>query len=46
MRLGGFERPRSVDFAETLPRNPTGKVLRRVLREKYWAGHTRRVAGS
>ena len=43
-RLGGFERPRSVDFAETLPRNPTGKVLKRVLREKYWAGHKRRVA--
>jgi len=45
-RLGGFERPRSVDFTETLPRNPTGKVLKRVLREKYWAGHKRRVAGS
>jgi acyl-CoA synthetase (AMP-forming)/AMP-acid ligase II len=45
-RLGGFERPRSVDFTETLPRNPTGKVLKRVLREKYWTGHKRRVAGS
>jgi acyl-CoA synthetase (AMP-forming)/AMP-acid ligase II len=33
-RLGGFERPRSVDFAETLPRNPSGKVLKRLLREK------------
>src|SRR5262249_46373653 len=29
-RLGGFERPRSVDFVETLPRNPTGKVLKRL----------------
>jgi acyl-CoA synthetase (AMP-forming)/AMP-acid ligase II len=45
-RLGGFERPRSVDFVETLPRNPTGKVLKRVLREPYWAGHARRVAGA
>jgi long-chain acyl-CoA synthetase len=45
-RLGGFERPRSVDFVETLPRNPSGKVLKRVLREKYWAGHARRVAGA
>lgn len=44
-RLGGFERPRSVDFATELPRNATGKVLKRVLREPYWEGHGRRVAG-
>ena len=45
-RLGGFERPRSVDLVSELPRNHTGKVLRRVLREPYWTGHRRRVAGS
>jgi len=45
-KLGGFQRPRSVDLVAELPRNPTGKVLRRVLREPYWAGHRRRVAGS
>lgn len=45
-RLGGFERPRSVDFVDALPRNPTGKVLKRVLREPYWAGRARRVSGS
>ena len=45
-KLGGFERPRSVDFVGTLPRNPTGKVLKRELREPYWAGQKRRVAGS
>lgn len=44
-RLGGFERPRSVDFIDALPRNPTGKVLKRQLREPYWEGHGRRVAG-
>jgi long-chain acyl-CoA synthetase len=44
-KLGGFERPRSVDFVEVLPRTPSGKVLKRVLREPYWAGQTRRVAG-
>jgi acyl-CoA synthetase (AMP-forming)/AMP-acid ligase II len=44
-RLGGFERPRSVDFIGELPRNPSGKVLKRQLREPYWKGHTRRVAG-
>lgn len=45
-RLGGFERPRSVEFQNTLPRNPTGKVLKRVLRERYWAGHRRQVGGA
>jgi acyl-CoA synthetase (AMP-forming)/AMP-acid ligase II len=44
-KLGGFERPRSVDFVAELPRNPTGKVLKRQLREPYWTGHKRRVAG-
>jgi long-chain acyl-CoA synthetase len=45
-RLGGFERPRSVDFVDALPRTATGKVLKRVLREPYWAGHDRRVSGA
>ena len=45
-RLGGFERPRSVDFVDALPRTATGKVLKRVLREPYWAGHERRVSGA
>jgi len=34
-RLASFKRPRSVIFVEELPRNPMGKVLKRVLREKY-----------
>jgi acyl-CoA synthetase (AMP-forming)/AMP-acid ligase II len=45
-KLGGYERPRSVDFVKALPRNPTGKVLKRELREPFWAGQKRRVAGS
>jgi acyl-CoA synthetase (AMP-forming)/AMP-acid ligase II len=45
-QLGGFERPRSVDMVAELPRNPSGKVLKRVLREPYWTGHQRRVAGA
>jgi acyl-CoA synthetase (AMP-forming)/AMP-acid ligase II len=44
-KLGGFERPRSVDFVEALPRTPSGKVLKRTLREPYWVGQQRRVAG-
>jgi len=42
-RLGGFKCPRSVDFVSALPRNPSGKVIKRELREPYWKGHKRRV---
>ncbi|MGE0878515.1 MAG: long-chain-fatty-acid--CoA ligase [Acidimicrobiia bacterium] len=42
-QLAGFKRPRSVDFVEEIPRNPSGKVLKRVLREPYWEGHGRYV---
>lgn len=45
-KLGGFERPRSVDFIDALPRTASGKVLKRDLREPYWVGHDRRVAGA
>jgi long-chain acyl-CoA synthetase len=45
-RLGGFERPRSVDFIDALPRTASGKVLKRALREAYWAGRERRVSGA
>lgn len=42
-RIGGFKVPKSVNFVDALPRNATGKVLRRALREQYWTGHGRRV---
>ncbi len=45
-KLGGFERPRSVDFIAEIPRNASGKVLKRELREPFWVGHDRRVAGA
>jgi acyl-coenzyme A synthetase/AMP-(fatty) acid ligase len=32
-----------VDFVDRLPKNPSGKVLKRELREPYWRGQTRRV---
>ena len=41
--LAGFKLPKSVDFAEVLPRNPSGKLLKRELREPYWQGFSRRV---
>jgi acyl-CoA synthetase (AMP-forming)/AMP-acid ligase II len=42
-KIAGYKRPRSVDFTDALPRNPTGKILKAVLREPYWAGRQRRV---
>jgi long-chain acyl-CoA synthetase len=42
-RIAGFKAPKSVDFIEALPRNASGKILRKDLREPYWAGRTRRV---
>jgi acyl-CoA synthetase (AMP-forming)/AMP-acid ligase II len=36
--LAGFKVPRTVDFIEELPRLPTGKLYKRVLRDPYWAG--------
>jgi long-chain acyl-CoA synthetase len=42
-RLAHFKCPTSVDLAETLPRNPSGKLLKRELREPYWRGRERRI---
>jgi long-chain acyl-CoA synthetase len=42
-RLAGYKIPRSVDFATELPRNPSGKLLKRILREPYWKDHDRRI---
>jgi long-chain acyl-CoA synthetase len=42
-RIAGYKLPKSIDFVAALPRNPSGKVLRRELRAPHWAERTRRV---
>jgi acyl-CoA synthetase (AMP-forming)/AMP-acid ligase II len=42
-RLAHFKCPRSVDFDPDLPRLPSGKLLRRVIRERYWPAEAARA---
>jgi acyl-CoA synthetase (AMP-forming)/AMP-acid ligase II len=42
-RLAHYKCPTSVDRVAALPRNPSGKILKTVLREPYWKGRSRRV---
>lgn len=42
-RIAAYKAPKSVDFIGALPRNPSGKVLRRELRKPYWKGRERQV---
>jgi acyl-CoA synthetase (AMP-forming)/AMP-acid ligase II len=42
-RLAHYKCPRTVDITDALPRNPTGKVLKRVLRAPYWQGRDRQI---
>jgi acyl-CoA synthetase (AMP-forming)/AMP-acid ligase II len=43
-RLAHFKCPTSVDFVDALPRNPSGKILKRELRAPYWEGVDRNVS--
>ncbi|MBI2700390.1 long-chain-fatty-acid--CoA ligase [Mycobacterium gordonae] len=40
-RLAAYKCPKSIDFADELPRNPTGKILKKELRKPYWEGRDR-----
>ena len=43
-RIASYKVPRHIEFmTEELPKSGSGKILKRVLREKYWAGQSRRV---
>jgi long-chain acyl-CoA synthetase len=43
-RLAGFKCPTGISIVPALPRNATGKVLRAVLRQPFWAGRDRQVS--
>jgi len=41
--LASYQKPRSVDFVDSLPKAPTGKILKRELRDPYWNQGERKV---
>lgn len=41
--MASYKKPRSVEFVEQLPKSPTGKILKRVIREPYWRDKENRV---
>ncbi|MCK5574258.1 MAG: fatty acid--CoA ligase, partial [Sphingomonadales bacterium] len=41
--LAGYKCPKSIDFVEALPRNASGKILKKELRAPYWQGTSRGV---
>lgn len=42
-RIADYKSPRSVDFVAELPKNASGKLARKLVRERYWQGASRRV---
>ncbi|WP_229074231.1 acyl-CoA synthetase [Actinoplanes sp. DH11] len=42
-RMAKFKLPRTVDYVAELPRDPNGKLYKRLLRDPYWAGRSRAI---
>lgn len=42
-RLAGYKVPKSVRFIDEVPKSPVGKLLRRAVRDPFWAGRERRI---
>ena len=42
-RLAHYKCPSTVEVVDALPRNPSGKILKRTLRAPYWAGRDRQI---
>ena len=44
VHIARFKCPKSVDFVDSIPRNPSGKILKKELRAPYWEGHERKIS--
>jgi acyl-CoA synthetase (AMP-forming)/AMP-acid ligase II len=42
-KLSAYKKPKRVEFIDELPKNPTGKITKNVLREPYWASQKKRI---
>jgi acyl-CoA synthetase (AMP-forming)/AMP-acid ligase II len=42
-KIAGYKIPRRLEIVEELPRNPSGKILKKILREPYWQGVARNI---
>jgi len=42
-RLAKYKLPRSLDFTEALPRQTSGKLFKRLLRDEYWKGRAKKI---
>lgn len=42
-RLSGYKKPKRVEFMSELPKNPSGKIMKKAIREPYWVGRGKRV---
>jgi len=43
-RMARYKAPKSIEFVDSLPKTPSGKILKREMREKYWAGLDRKIS--
>ncbi|MBI5592794.1 MAG: long-chain-fatty-acid--CoA ligase [Deltaproteobacteria bacterium] len=41
--MASYKKPSTVEFHDALPKSPTGKILKRILRDEYWKGHDRKI---
>jgi acyl-CoA synthetase (AMP-forming)/AMP-acid ligase II len=42
-KIAGYKIPRQLEIIDELPRNPSGKILKKILREPYWEGVERSI---
>jgi long-chain acyl-CoA synthetase len=42
-RMAGYKKPKSVDFVDSLPKNPNDKIMKHAIRDRYWKGQERKV---